>query len=172
MTRRQATVCLGAAVALQLLLLLGMVAKAAMTVWTGTEIRVRTIPVDPRSMFRGDYARLRYEFGELPDGALNDAEGLRVGEVVYVGLRPGEDGEYAFAGTSLEPPSDGIFLRGRLLTNTPPLRVKYGIEAFFSPKERALKLESDLRDGGTAVLMVTDRGQAALKDVIPGTGVE
>ena len=172
MTRRQVTLSLGAAITLQILVLVGMVATAAMPLWTGTEIRVKTIPVDPRSMFRGNYARLRYEFGTLPEGALNEAEALRVGEVAYVSLRQGDDGEFEFAEASLERPSDGIFLRGRLVTNSPPLRVKYGIEAFFAPKERALKLEGDLRDGGTAILMVTDGGRAALRDVIPGTGAQ
>ena len=172
MTRRQVTVALGAAVAFQLLVLAGMVASAAMPLWTGTEIRVETVPVDPRSMFRGNYARLRYEFGELPEGALDDAEGLRVGEVVYVGLEKGGDGRYAFAHASLEPQPDGVFLRGRLITNAAPLRVRYGIEAFFAPKERALELERGLRDGGTAVLMVSDSGRVALKDVIPDASAE
>ena len=172
MTRRQVAFSLGAAIMLQLLLLVGMVAKAALPLWMGTEIRVRTVPVDPRSMFRGNYARLRYEFETLPGDALNDAEGLRAGEVVYVTLGQGEDGEFELADVSLEPPSGGIFLRGRLVGNSPPLHVRYGIEAFFAPKERALELESDLRDGGTAILMVTDGGRAALRDVIPGPAAE
>ena len=45
-----------------------------------------------------------------------------------------------------------------------------GIEAFFAPKEKALKLEKDLRNGGTAILMVARSGNAALKDVIPNPG--
>ena len=172
MIRRRTTLFLGGAIAFQLLVLIGMVAKAAMPLWTGTEIRVKTVPVDPRSIFRGNYARLRYELGTLPEGALADVEGLRVGEVVYVSLKRGEAGEYELAGVSLERPADGIFLRGRLTWNSPPLRVRYGIEAFFAPKKRALRLEKDLRNGGTAVLMVTDGGRAALKDVIPGGGAE
>ncbi|MCE2542976.1 MAG: GDYXXLXY domain-containing protein [Acidobacteria bacterium] len=64
-------------------------------------------------------------------------------------------------------PFDGIFLRGRIVRNSRPLRIDFGIEAFFAPKERALKLERELRDGGTAILMVSESGQAALKDVIP-----
>ena len=167
MTRPQIAISLGAAIAFQLLVLIGMVAKAAIPLWSGTEIHVKTVPVDPRSMFRGNYARLRYEFGTLPEGALNEIEGLRVGETVYVSLKQREEGGYEFAEASLERPADGVFLRGRLVGNSPPLRIKYGIEAFFAPKEKALKLERDLRDGGTAVLMVTGNGQAALKDVIP-----
>ena len=49
--------------------------------------------------------------------------------------------------------------------------VTYGIEAFFAQKERALKLEKDLQNGnGIAVLMVTDGGKAALKEVKTDNG--
>ena len=172
MTRRLTTASLGAAIAFQLLVLVGMVANAAMPLWIGTEIRVKTVPVDPRSMFRGSYARLRYEFGTLPEGALSAAGGLRVGEVPYVNLKPGADDLHEFAGATLEPPAGGVLLRGRLVSASEPLRVKYGIEAFFAPKDRALKLESDLRDGGVAVLMVTGGGQAALEDVIANSDAD
>ena len=167
MTRRLTVTLLVGAIAAQLLVLVGMVANAAMPLWTGTEIRVKTIPVDPRSMFRGNYARLQYEFGTLPEGALNATDGLRVGEVTYVSLKPGEHGLHEFAGASLHPPATGIFLRGRLVSSFDPLRVRFGIEAFFAPKDRALELERGLRGGGVAVLMVTDGGKAALENVIP-----
>ncbi len=167
MTRTRITLLLCAAIAFQVLVLIGMVAKAALPLWTGTEIRVATVPVDPRSMFRGNYARLDYEFGRLPEDAFAESQHLRVGEVVYVSLAPGETGKYEFAAAALEEPAEGIFLRGRVTDDDVPIRIRYGIEAFFAPKERALKLESDLRDGGTAVLMVSGNGRAALKDVIP-----
>ena len=137
MTRSKVVaVGLGAAIAFQLVVLVGMVVNAAMPLWTGTEIRVRTVPVDPRSIFRGNYARLGYEFGVLPADALNGEEDLRVGEVVYVRLEAREDGLHGFAGASLDEPGEGVFLRGRLASDHPPYRVRYGIEAFFSPRRR------------------------------------
>lgn len=176
MSGRRVAVSLGAAITLQLLILAGMVLWSAVPLWTGTEIRVRTVPVDPRSMFRGNYVRLRYEFGTLPAGALGPGKRLRAGEVVYVSLKEAKGGGYGFAGASLEPPSEGLFLRGRLTGNSEPLRVKYGIEAFFAPRAKAMRLERDLSNGGVAVLMVTAAGRAALRDVIanpnpaPGPG--
>ena len=167
MIRSKLAAGLVAAIAFQLVVLVGMVVNAALPLWTGTEIRVRTVPVDPRSMFRGNYARLGYEFATLPEGALRRVEGLRPGEVVYVSLEPGDDDEYGFTGASLEPPAEGVFLRGRLVTVTAPYRVRFGIEAFFAPKEKALALEKGLRNGGIAVLMVAASGRAALKDVVP-----
>ena len=167
MTRSRIAAGLVAAIAFQLLVLAGMVVNAALPLWTGTEIRVKTVPVDPRSMFRGNYARLGYEFGTLPANALQRVKGLRPGEVVYVSLEPGDDDEYVFADASLERPAEGVFLRGRLATVNAPYRVRFGIEAFFAPKEQALELEKDLRNGGIAVLMVAATGRAALKDVVP-----
>ena len=52
-----------------------------------------------------------------------------------------------------------------IMMNVGRCRVKYGIEAYFAPKERALELEDKLRDGGVAELMVTSSGQVALRDV-------
>ena len=167
MSRSSVVIGLGAAIVLQFLVLSGMLVKAAMPLWTGTEIRVKTVPVDPRSMFRGNYAQLNYEFGRLPNSALRDVKNLRIGEIVYVRLKRSEDGLYSFADASLDKPAEGIFLRGRILDNQPPYRVKYGIEAFFAPKKKALKLEQELRNGGVAVLMITDSGRVALNDVVP-----
>ena len=168
MTRSRIAAGLVAAIAFQLVVLAGMVVNAALPLWTGTEIRVKAVPVDPRSMFRGNYARLGYEFTTLPKGAFREVGGVRNGEVVYVRLERGEGTRYEYAGVSLEPPSEGIFLRGRVAGFLPEYQfVRYGIEAFFAPKERALALEKDLRGGGTAILMVSDSGRAALKDVIP-----
>ena len=167
MNRQRFTILLGVTIAFQIFVLIGMVARATLPLWIGTEIRVETVPVDPRSLFRGNYARLRYEFGILPYDALSTVEGLRVGEIVYVTLREGEGGKFEFMRATMERPTNGMFLRGRLVTTSRPLHVKYGIEAFFTPKERALELERDLRNGGIAILMVTDAGRAALKDVVP-----
>lgn len=157
------------AVIFQLIVLTGMVGLSAMPLWIGQEIKVKTIPVDPRSMFRGNYARLRYKISEVAIEHPNKK--LRNGELVYVNLYQAENGLYELSGTSLTKPEEGVFLRGRVQTyrydsNQDTYRVKYGIEAFFAPKAKALALEQDLRDGGIAVLMVSNSGKARLKDVI------
>ena len=167
MKRSRMIIGLGLAVALQLFVVLGMVGKAALPMLAGTEIRVKTVPRDPRSMFRGNYARLNYEIGSLPKNMLKADRRLRRGETVYVSLKEDGNGLYGIAGASLDKPNAGIFLRGHIARNYPPYQVNYGIEAFFAPKTKALELERDLRKGGVAVLMVTESGRVALKDVVP-----
>ena len=167
MIRRKIALALAAAIVLQVIVLAGLVASAAMPLWTGTEVRVATLPVDPRSMFRGNYARLNYDFSTLPEDALDGVGELRAGEVVYVRLESGEDGLHRYAGASLERPAEGVFLRGRVQRGRAPYRVRYGIEAFFAPKEEALRLEEELREGGVAVLKVSAKGRAAIEDIVP-----
>lgn len=167
---------LAAAIAFQFLVLTGMYVSAQIPLWTGEEIRLKTIPVDPRSLFRGNYARLEYEISQIPADQFPQDTKLRQGEVVYISLKPGRGGLYKLAGAGLEKPSGGIFLRGRV-TGTwfggshENYRINYGIEAFFAPKEKALGLESDLRNGGVAEVMVSGGGRARLKGVT-GDSVE
>lgn len=153
------------ATAFQIVVLTGMVTLAHLPLWTGTEIRVEARLADPRSLFRGNYAGLHYTFGTIPKDAL--AEGLRKGEAVYITLEKNGSGIHVFSAAALEPPSDKIFLRERIANHYRPYQVKFGIEAYFAPEEKAQKLEKELRRGGVAILMVNKRGKAAVKAVSP-----
>lgn len=176
-------VSLVAVMMVQGMVLIGMYALSALPVITGSDVLLRTVPVDPRSLFRGNYARLGYDISRI-DAAefathqlaeeLHDsypAAQLRTGEVVYVRLRRGEDGMYEFAGAQLTRPERGIFIRGRVrdfwAAEQPQYRVEYGIEAFFASKKTALELERQLAGGGVAVLKVSKSGRARVVDVVP-----
>jgi len=51
----------------QLLAIFGLFVPYVLLVSSGTEITLRTLPIDPRSVFRGDYVVLGYEAGaEIP----------------------------------------------------------------------------------------------------------
>ena len=161
---------LSVAVIFQVFILIGMLAKAAKPFWTGREIRVTVKPVDPRSKFRGNYVQLSYAFSRLSGKAIKGISELHFGEPVYIRLKEGRNHVYEFGGASLEPP-DGLFICGRVVQRlyNSCYQVRYGIEAFFAPKEKSLDLEKKLRHGGVAVLMVTPDGKVALKDVISGS---
>lgn len=162
---------LAGAVCLQLVVLAGEYLSAQLPLWTGKEVRIKTLPVDPRSMFRGNYALLNYDISLIDAGDLPGSEDLRNGEVVFVKLRADEKGDYIYAGASLQRPAEGVFLRGRLANRRyhdrrHKLRIKYGIEAYFAPREKAQAMEKVLRRQAVSVLMVADNGRAALKAVV------
>ena len=161
-----------AAVLLQLGILAVEYVNSVYPLWTGQEVRLKTVPVDPRSLFRGNYARLNYDISNITLQEKEDTPAPRRGEIVYVKLKQDEDGVHVFDGASLSKPDMGLYIRGRIRIPrwnraASPYRVHYGIEAFFAPKEKALALEKDLRRGSVAIVMVANNGKAALKDVIP-----
>ena len=168
MTRRAIITALGAAIALQFAIMCAGAFSAWLPLWQGQEIRLNTMPLDPRSLLRGNYARLRYDISHIDLPAALRNRGIRHNERIYVQLKQGEDGLYEYHALAFEPPDAGMYLRGRVsrhARNSHTITVKYGIEAFFAEKNRALALEEELREGGVAVLMVMENGRARLKDV-------
>lgn len=128
--------------------------------WFGTPITLKTAPVDPRSLFRGNYVRLNYDISTI--SSLDTFQTFKDGEIIYVTLK--KDDEYLVA-TSLhrDKPLSGIFIRGRIAHATAGgYRIKYGIEAYFMPKEKALKAQHSLREGALAVIYLLGNGKAAI----------
>ncbi len=165
------TLFLSLALAFQFSILSGMYVLAALPLWTGKEIKLNTKPVDPRSLFRGNYALLKYDISEIDQQSLPTKNKLRNGEKIYITLIAGENNIYQFSQASLKQPDNGTFLVGRIQNRSWSnasgyYSIKYGIEAFFAPKEKALALEKQLRNNAIAVLMVASNGKARLKDVI------
>ena len=172
MNRTKILFGLGVALVLQLAILAGMLVKAQLPLWYGQEIRLATIPVDPRSMFRGNYALLRYPIAEITTERFSRDNPLRQGEVLYLSLVPTDDGRHRAGDIALTPPGEGPFIRGRLRhadyrENEASLWLHYGIEAYFAPKDKALALEKQLAGGGDALVMLDGSGRAALKAVVP-----
>jgi len=171
MNKKILIIGLSAIVIFQIFVLAAEYANAVYPLWSGQEVRLKTIPIDPRSMFRGNYARLRYEISDIPGADINKERKPRNGEIVYVKLKATTAGIYSYQGASLKKPQDGMYIRGRIQTysglrRSGKYQVKYGIEALFAPKEKALRLEKDLRKQSVAKVMLARNGKATLKDVI------
>lgn len=155
-------------VLIQIAVLAGMVLNALVPLWTGTAVYLKTEPVDPRSLLRGNYARLRYGISTIPTSEFSHPDRLRHGEVVFVALH--ETGDIStFLGVSARKPESGAFIRGRL--RNPSVYdefqyVEYGIEAYFAPKAKALRLERDLLESARAKVMIAPSGKAALVAVL------
>lgn len=144
-----------ACIILQLCVLLGMYLKAQYPLWVGTPIKVAVEPIDPRSLFRGNYAILNYTISQaklnselLEEGAEHNPL-IHEQAVVYTRLKANKDGLYEPIDVVLEKPNDGVFIRGRIksryISDDGLVRIEYGVEAYFAPKERALEIEHSAR---------------------------
>ena len=127
-------------IAAQPILLALMTLYAHAPIYFGKEILVRTELYDPRDMFRGNYVDLSYEFSNV-NGGRDEKRGAR-DDKIYAVLNPDNDGVYALEYVSADRPEEGVFLSGRIDMWD---RANFGIEAYFLPKDKAIRLENQMR---------------------------
>lgn len=135
----------------------------------GTEIALEVVPRDPRSVFRGNYARLRLNEHDIKVHT-RDNEEVCPYTTVYVPLK--KDGVF-YRGTEgqLDKPKEGLFLRGlakpgRCRSASPQVSVEYGLEAYFAPRAEAERIDQEVRRGRFQLdIMVAPNGQAAIKSL-------
>ena len=145
-------------VAAQMAILLSFVGVREYRLQTGTEVVLKTVPVDPRSLLQGDYAILRYEIGKLPPylGQLDP------GDTVYVYLvkRDGGWRTTTYQTWKPEPRTDELFIKGTVGSGD---WLDFGIDTYFVPEGTGMEIQRST-DVNVKVAIDSD-GKAAIKDV-------
>jgi len=130
-----------------LIIILGMIGVKEFTIRTGTEVLLKTQPVDPRDLFRGDYVILSYEITRL-QANISEFE-INNGDQVYIGLTVDEEG-YASAYKIFKQPPIGLYIKGTAtiigtgfgnFEGTRWLNINYGIENYFVPEGEGREIE-------------------------------
>jgi len=168
----------GLAVALQVGLLLIMIGMKWSTLAYGDKILLKTRPVDPWDMFRGDYVTLSYEISELDLKSVSAGdEKFKRNDTVYVVLK--QQGKYRTArSVSHKRPEDGsLAIKGRVMyyseyENKKTLSVEYGIESYYVPEHQGRTIEN-ARVQADVEVSVDRRGNSALSRIfLAGKEVE
>lgn len=153
-----------AVVGAQLLLLMGMIAFNESTLRTGAKVVLQTAPVDPRSLFQGDYVILTYQIGILPDSW--PERPLR-GDTVYVTLVEGREVWEAQRWSLTPPPGGQVFIKGAVGDNC---RLDFGIGNYFVPEGTGHIIEQAMFSGdrmAVKVRVAVDRsGNAAIDELL------
>lgn len=139
-----------AVVALQFLILFGVIGFKQYTVVTGETVLLKTEPIDPRSLFRGDYVSLRYTISRLDTGALAGDDFFGYRAAVYVELAREESGYWRAVAVydDRRDVEDGhALIKGRLqddarFGSSSDLSVDYGIEEVFVPEGSGRAIET------------------------------
>lgn len=152
-----------------LVMLAGFVLSKEYTLRTGTEILLKTRPVDPRDLFRGDYVILSYDISRFSAGDMQSSlvRHFRVDDTIYVTLNT--EGEYAtIRQVHYDPPAGELFLKGRVAgVSGERVTVEYGIESYFVPEGEGRKIERSRNRGKVDVLAAVDRrGNAMIKKLL------
>ena len=151
-------------VAAQLLVLAAMVGFSEQVRRTGEHVVLQTVPVDPRSLFQGDYAILNYEIaipGRIKTASPSLRSNLRRGSTVFVTLERQGD---IWQATGYHAPRfrpDRLHIRGRIGDSG---RLDFGIGTYFVPEGTGHIVE---RAGDVKVRVFIDHeGDAVIDDVL------
>lgn len=129
-----------AVLALQAAWILGTTLVQERALAGGTVILLKTRPVDPRDLLRGDYIILNYDISDVALSAFSPprTNAPPLGEAVYVALEPrGQFYEIAQAATAKFTPGPGqVVLRGQsrpwwIAPGQKTVHVEYGLERYF-----------------------------------------
>jgi len=101
-------------ICLQVLLLFGIIGYREYWIATGDKVVLKTMPVDPRDIFRGDYVNLTYEITNLLLDSQSQKPDFLPGQSIYVNFDTAADGTSFAASVSKEQPASGRFIQGRV----------------------------------------------------------
>ena len=140
-----------------LVIIVGFIAVKEYTLRTGEEVLLKTRPVDPRDLFRGDYVILNYVIGGV------DVSDFEEGDTVYVGLKVDENGFGDSTGAYKNPP-EGLFIKGTVKKGFGGSNVEYGIESYFVPEGEGKVIERNRNLEGKVA--IDKSGNAVLKAIL------
>jgi len=148
-----------------ILILGGVIGLKEFTLQTGTEILLKTTPVDPRDLFRGDYVILQYEISNI-DTKISHITDYQIGDDVYVLLKKDENNQGSFMGIQKYPPETGNFIKGIIKRNwNNSLNIEYGIESYFVPEGEGGVIEKNTQNILVKVVIDTF-GNAVIKSIL------
>ena len=161
-----------------LLVFSGFIAYKEFTLRTGTEVMLKTMPVDPRDLFRGDYVTLNYEIGNLDMKKIPAEDSYFYnGEPVYLAMEL-KNGYGIPKKIYTTPPEDELYIKGKISNiiygendeiNIQELRVDYGIESYFVPEGRGMEIEKEQRREQKRVdakVIIDKYGNAVIKSLL------
>ncbi len=137
----------------------------------GKTIVLKTTPIDPRSLFRGDYVTLRYDISQLDAHKLEGENSFDLWQKIFVAVeKRGEIWEATGLYSSWpQIIGDQIILAGRVKYDAGnSVWIKYGIDSYFVPEGKGKEIEKAIGDrmDPSRVLVqiaVSDTGKAAIK---------
>lgn len=130
-----------------LAIIIGFIGYKQYTVSTGEKILLKTMPVDPRDILRGDYVILNYEISRLNmDQIPHNDNNFSVDRPFFLVLEKGEKYWHPVELKKVKPKGDNIFIKGivkSIYSNR--MTAEYGIESYFIPEGRGIEIESAIR---------------------------
>jgi len=161
---------------LQTLILGYIIQSRASILANGTEILLKTAPVDPRDFLRGDYVVLNYDISSVPVSTVTGGIPAEAGEqTLWVRLKRQQDGFWNIVESSfkeLPAAPDTVVLRSLPFYSYGPssgetIRVEYGIERYYVPEGEGRPLEEARNEGVVSIAAsISSSGAAQIRSLV------
>ncbi len=161
---------------LQTLILGYIIQSRASILANGTEVLLKTAPVDPRDFLRGDYVVLNYDISSVPVSTVTGGIPAKAGEqTLWVRLKRQQDGFWGILESSfkeLPAQPDTVVLRSVPFYSYGPdngdmIRVEYGIERYYVPEGEGKPLEEARNEGVVSIAAsISSSGAAQIRSLV------
>lgn len=157
-------------IAAQIAVLGIMIARQEMLLAHGAKIILKCRPIDPRSMFSGDYVNLNYEISVINEDILKRSGINDIGRFekkeIFVALKKSPEERYYSAAAVSHNINDlkklyPVIIKGRVEFTDSALHIRYGVESYFVPQNEGKIIESSLNDV-TVEVSVSQDGNSAI----------
>ncbi|OCP00966.1 MULTISPECIES: GDYXXLXY domain-containing protein [unclassified Ensifer] len=152
-----------------------MIEGRASILRNGRDVLLKTVPVDPRDLLRGDYVILSYDISRIaPELFKGDVPAEAEEAQLYVRLEKQLDGFWTATEASFQPlpaAGDSVVLRSLPFSyypSSPPtsVNVAYGIERFYVPEGEGRTLEEARNAQALSVnIRVDGSGKAQIREI-------
>lgn len=166
--KRYQKILLPILVAAQIMALVFMIAKQENIISSGEKVILKCEPVDPRSLFSGDYVILNYTISTIDPKSVKvygEAD-YKQHDYIYVALQKNSKTglhDAAAISRSIEDLKKdySTVIKGRVRSSWSFINIRYGVESYFVPQGEGLVIEKDL-ENVTVEVSVTDKGESAI----------
>ncbi|WP_442967577.1 GDYXXLXY domain-containing protein [Rhizobium sp. BR 362] len=168
--------------ALQTAVLGYMVGERAWGLRNGVEVLLKTAPIDPRDLLRGDYVTLNYDISRVPVSTLIDGTPTdsRKNQILSVRLKKQDDDYWGIIESSfgtLEPKPDTVVLKtlpfdyfsygDSAPSPQATIPVTYGIERYYVPEGAGRTIEDARNHDRVAIAArVSADGEAHIRSLL------
>lgn len=164
-------------VLLQVAVLVFMAAKQEYILASGEKVLLKCRPIDPRSLFSGDYVILTYEITRIDLDSIpvkpGEDRSFDNNEEIFVALEKPKGGKYwdaVAASRDIAWLKSGhrIVIAGRI---DQYYNIKYGLEDYFVPQHEGREIEQELENVHVEVSVMPDGSSAISRLFLEGKEV-
>jgi uncharacterized membrane-anchored protein len=157
-------------VAAQIAVLGFMITKQELLLARGTKVMLKCQPIDPRSLFSGDYVVLNYEISLIGEDIVSKSgiknSGNPEKKDIFVALKLKPDGKYHGVAEISENIDElkkryPLIIKGRVEYAGSTLQIRYGVENYFVPQKEGKIIEESLKDVSVEV-SISENGESAI----------